>query len=103
MIINLNFLVTSEYSCGQPPEYGGKGIGQGLPWEMWWGTVWGSACVMGIDDREMALKPVEGHLSDMSLQMIMLMKTFYLVTWKEHIWVISAEISKLKAWRPECK
>ena len=40
MIINLNFLVTPEYSCGQPPEYGGKGIGQGIPWEMWWG-MWG--------------------------------------------------------------
>ena len=98
LIMNLNFLVTPEYSCSQPPEYGGKGIGLANTL----GNVVGN--VGGVKDREMALEWSGGtSLSEMFLQMIMLTKTFYLVTWKEYIWVISAEIRKLKAWRPECK
>ena len=50
----------------------------------------------GVKDGEMALGWDGGtSLSEMSLQMIMLTKKFSLVTCKEHIWVISMQVTTL--------
>ena len=80
MMINLNFLVTPEYSCSQRPEYGGKCIGLANTL----GNVVGNVGGQGSRDGSVELSGGT-FLSEISLQMIMLTKTFYLVTWKEHI------------------
>ena len=99
--------MTPEHSCGGGPRASLQNMeAKVLAWA-WANTLGNLVGNVGggvKEDGEMALGWDRGtSLSEMSLQMIMLTKTFYLVTWKEHIWVISAEISKLKAWRPECK
>ena len=91
--MNLKFLVTPEYSCSQPPEYRGKG--------MYWpritlGNVVGNCAGLRMrtgDRRSRDGSETSGgtSLSEMSLQMIMLTKTFYLVTSVLPLWSAFAE------------